>query len=63
MIHVVPNADLVEHELTDECICGPDVQYKDDNGDSFETPLVIHWSLDGREREAEGGTNWGLKKV
>lgn len=49
--HVVPVDDLIEHEHSDECVCGPTVE-------PVKTPagavnwLVIHNSLDGRE-----GTN------
>src|SRR3954470_8379771 len=50
-VHVFPENDAVEHdcESIGECICGPLLQYVDDDGSSFEIPLVTHHSLDGRE--------------
>lgn len=49
--HVVPNGDLVDHDLTDDCVCGPTVQWGNaDTGEAYDDgPLVIHHSLDGRE--------------
>lgn len=43
-VHVVPIGDLIDHEETEDCICGPDVEIHP------ECWLVIHHSLDGRER-------------
>jgi hypothetical protein len=40
-VHVVPTNDLVEHDSTLDCPCGPDWE--------VETGLVTHHSLDGRE--------------
>lgn len=50
-VHVLPVNDLVAHEETTDCICGPDVEYIDpETGDSYPSgPLVVHHSLDGRE--------------
>jgi hypothetical protein len=51
--HVVPLDDLVEHELSDDCCCGPKV-------DVVNWPfLVIHSALDGRETY-EGQDQEGL---
>lgn len=48
-VHVVPVDDLVAHDLTgDACPCGPDVAWVDDDGSSFEVPVVTHHALDGR---------------
>lgn len=47
---VQPIGDLVEHEDSDECICGPEVQFADEEtGERYELPLIIHYALDGRE--------------
>jgi hypothetical protein len=43
-IHVVPVNDLVEHEDSEDCVCGPDVEFVEPHG-----WLVSHHSLDGRE--------------
>jgi len=42
-IHVLPVADLMVHEETEDCICGPLVQV------GPEGVVVGHRSLDGRE--------------
>lgn len=44
-MHIVPHNDLVEHTTDDECICGPETEYLHDG-----LKVVIHSSLDGRER-------------
>lgn len=40
--------DLVEHELADDCVCGPTAEpvKRDDGSIGW---VVIHHSLDGRE--------------
>lgn len=46
-VHVTPRADLIAHELTDDCPCGPHTQHvPDPEGDGW---VIIHNSLDGRE--------------
>jgi hypothetical protein len=54
-IHVLPVGDVVEHETTSDCICGPDVEYIDpETGETYPSgPLVVHHSLDGREEREE----------
>jgi hypothetical protein len=43
---VVPVADIIEHDVDVDCICGPD--WRDD--------VIVHHSLDGRElSEADHG--------
>jgi len=42
--HVTLIADLVSHEDTEMCVCGPDVRFVAGG------KLVIHHSLDGREK-------------
>lgn len=48
-VHVLPVADLVEHEISDTCICGPSVEavFRDDGSNGW---VVSHNSLDGREQ-------------
>lgn len=49
-VHVVPVADLIEHDTTGErCPCGPRTEavFRDDGSNGW---LVSHNSLDGRER-------------
>lgn len=47
-VHVIPLGDLIDHDRTDGCICGPtsELQTHDDAPDAW---LVTHHSLDGRE--------------
>ena len=43
-VHVLPVADIVTHEETTDCPCGPTIQERDDGR------IVVHHSLDGREK-------------
>lgn len=47
--HVHPVGDLIEHEFTDDCACGPRQELVElaDGSDGW---LVVHNSLDGREK-------------
>lgn len=47
-VHVVPRADAVDHEHTDDCVCIPTVEPvpRDDGTIGW---LTVHHSLDGRE--------------
>lgn len=46
--HVMPTADLVQHEPTEHCVCAPAIKRADTpDGDGW---IYIHHSLDGRER-------------
>jgi hypothetical protein len=49
-VHVLPVNDLVEHDSEGtDCVCGPRVaRVETDDGDGW---IVIHHSLDGRERD------------
>jgi hypothetical protein len=49
VVHVHPVDDLIEHELTDECPCGPEQRpvEREDGGTGW---VVVHHSLDGREK-------------
>lgn len=47
--HVIPLNDLVEHDETEDCICGPLVEPVE-REDGSVTWLVTHHSLDGREQ-------------
>ena len=44
-IHVLPVDDLIEHEHSPDCVCGPEVVFY---GPRL---IVTHHSLDGRELE------------
>lgn len=48
-VHVLPVGDLIAHEdVGDDCPCGPAVEHvPGERGDGW---LIIHNSLDGRER-------------
>jgi hypothetical protein len=47
-VHAYPLDDIVEHELTPECSCGPTVEAVFDEGVLLGW-LYTHHSLDGRE--------------
>jgi hypothetical protein len=46
--HVIPVGDAIEHDKTDDCVCGPSFERvgRDQGGDGW---LAIHHSVDGRE--------------
>ena len=46
--HVIPVDDLIEHDVTDDCICGPTTlpMELDDGSIGW---VYVHASLDGRE--------------
>lgn len=48
-LHTYPVGDLIEHEMSEDCICGPEIEpvKRDDGSIAY---LVSHHSLDGRER-------------
>lgn len=47
------NQDLVKHETSEDCVCGPTVEpVKDDDGSVGW--LYVHHSLDGREKAEHG---------
>jgi hypothetical protein len=47
-MHVLPVGDLIEHETTDECPCGPrsEIVKREDGSVGW---VVVHHALDGRE--------------
>lgn len=45
-LHVVPVADMREHEMSPECWCNPRIT---------EEGVVVHNSMDGREKYENGG--------
>ena len=51
-VHVHPLADLIEHGLTDNCPCGPE-QRPVKREDGSVGWLVVHHSLDGREKQED----------
>lgn len=48
-LHIVPQNDFIEHTTSEECICGPSVDYFPDRYMDEDFKLIIHVSLDGRE--------------
>ena len=47
-IHTIPLNDYIEHEVTEDCLCGPTAEaVKGDDGSVGW--VLIHHSLDGRE--------------
>lgn len=49
-LHVYPTGDVVEHELTDDCVCGLRMATAW-AGDRIVGLIAIHHSLDGREND------------
>lgn len=51
-LHVLPVNDLIDHEDSDECICGPasTLIQRADGSDGW---VVTHNSLDGREHKEQ----------
>lgn len=48
--HVLPSDDIIEHEVSHECVCGPLIDTgEDENGPYPDGPVIVHHSLDGRE--------------
>lgn len=47
-IHVVPDDDVIDHEMDDRCVCGPKEVLVVEN-DHYEGSIMMHASLDGRE--------------
>jgi hypothetical protein len=47
-VHVIPMDDLIEHELSDDCPCGPQqmIEIRPDGSMGW---VTSHPSLDGRE--------------
>ena len=48
-VHTYPVNDLIDHEYTDECPCGPTVEPVMNDQDGSVGWQIIHHSLDGRE--------------
>jgi hypothetical protein len=47
-VHTVPVNDLIEHETSPDCLCGPECEPVERDDGSFGW-LYVHHSLDGRE--------------
>lgn len=47
--HVTPINDLIEHEDTEDCLCGPTL-VPVNRADGSHGWLYVHHSLDGREK-------------
>lgn len=48
--HVLPVEDLIEHERSEDCVCGPAIEPVERDSGSFAW-VIVHNSLDGRELE------------
>lgn len=54
-VHVMPLADIIQHDDSDDCVCGPLAEAAP-RGDGSMGWLITHHSLDGREqREVSHG--------
>jgi hypothetical protein len=49
-LHVVPIGDLIQHDTTGECVCGPTEQPVKAR-DGAVGWIAVHHSLDGREAD------------
>lgn len=56
ILHVHPLQDLIEHELTEDCVCGPESRpvKREDGSVGW---LLVHHSFDGREKTEDA---WGV---
>jgi hypothetical protein len=52
-LHVHPLGDLIEHDISEDCACGPQARpvMRDDGSAGW---LMVHNSLDGREARERG---------
>jgi hypothetical protein len=48
-LHIVPQNDLIDHDASVECICGPVVDRVLDAYLSEGLKIILHMALDGRE--------------
>jgi hypothetical protein len=48
-IHVVPLADLIAHEESEDCVCRPELRLVTNDDLSDGCWVITHHSLDGRE--------------
>jgi hypothetical protein len=51
--HVVPVDDLIAHETTEDCVCGP-TNEPVPRADGSTAWVIVHHSLDGREHDEAG---------
>ncbi len=49
-LHVMPTNDIVDHEPSDDCICGPEFELREapDGSDMW---IAIHWSADALQQQ------------
>lgn len=47
-VNVIPDGDLLPHQFSDDCVCGPRTEavFRDDGSNGW---MFVHSSLDGRE--------------
>lgn len=43
-MHILPRDDLIEHEESEDCVCGPDVEFREGGA------IIAHHALDRREQ-------------
>lgn len=46
LVHLTPHQDIIDHEYTEFCVCGPDRSVTVDD-----RVIVVHHALDGRTVE------------
>jgi hypothetical protein len=46
-LHVLPIDDAIQHEESDDCVCGPETEFVEGGR------VVVHHSLDGRELDED----------
>jgi hypothetical protein len=53
--HIIPVGDLIDHEVSDDCVCGPQAEpiSREDGSMNW---LYVHHSLDGREKDEADAT-------
>lgn len=61
-IHVLPVADLIQHDTDDDCPCGPRAEPVGRADGSMEW-VAVHHSLDGREQSESWRSGTWVKDV
>jgi hypothetical protein len=51
-LHVMPTDDIVDHEASDDCVCGPEFELREGPAGQ-DMWIAVHWSADARERQEQ----------
>lgn len=48
-VHILPRGDAIAHELSDNCLCSPDISVTEDEG-ALRGWMIAHMAWDDRRR-------------